>query len=35
MLFKEFRKSLIDFIAIRNSKTTKLEEKYTEIRKEI
>ena len=28
MLFKEFRKSQIDLIAIRNSKTTKLEEKY-------
>ena len=35
MLFKELRKSQIDFAAIKHSKTTKLEEKCTELQEEI
>ena len=35
MLFKELRKSQIGFVAIKHGKTTKLEEKCTELREEI
>ena len=35
MLFKELRKSQIDFVAIKRSKTTNLEKKCTELQEEI
>ena len=35
MLFKELRKSQIDFVAIKCSKTTNLEKKCTELQEEI
>ena len=35
MLFKELRKSQLDFVAIKHSKTTNLEKKCTELQAEI